>query len=210
MMLPIIMITLCLFGGIGYFFYAKFMASKKTQVNTAQDFVNIVDIKDHFLYTKDDYVMSYFKIQPISIELLSEREKESLCNMLTAELSSLNEPFKFIAISRPVDISALISEYTELLHNSTDQIQKTLLRKEIYEMNDYALSGEVVERQFYIALWQKYYDGVEEDLVKRAKDFIRRFESCGVPCTLLKEGDIVGLCSLVNNAVYEKSEVELS
>ena len=209
-MLPVIMIALCLFGGIGYFFYAKFMVSNKTQVNTAQDFVNIVDIKDHFLYTKDNYVMSYFKIQPISIELLSEREKESLCNMLTAELSSLNEPFKFIAISRPVDISSLISEYTELLHNSTDQIQKTLLRKEIYEMNDYALSGEVVERQFYIVLWQKYYDGVEEDLIKRVKDFIRRFESCGVPCTLLKEGAIVGLCSLVNNSVYEKSEVEIS
>lgn len=182
-MLSIIMIALCLFGGIGYFVYAKLVVSNKTLINTAQDFVNIVDIKDHFLYTKDEYVMSYFKIQPISIELLSEREKESLCNMLTAELSSLNEPFKYIAISRPVDISALISEYTALLHNSTDQIQKTLLRKEIYEMNDYALSGEVVERQFYIVLWQKYYDGVEEDLIKRAKDFIRRFESCGVPCT---------------------------
>jgi hypothetical protein len=210
MMLPIIMIALCLFGGIGYFFYAKFVMSNKTQVNTAQDFVNIVDIKDHFLYTKDDCVMSYFKIQPLSIELLSEREKESLCNMLTAELSSLNEPFKFIAISRPVDISALITEYTDILHNSNDQIQKALLRKEILEMNDYALSGEVVERQFYIVLWQKYCDGVEEDLIKRAKDFIRRFESCGVPCTLLKEGDIVGLCSLVNNSIYEKSEVAVS
>lgn len=208
MMLPMIMIALCLFGGIGTFFFMKFMVSHKKQINTAQDFVNIVDIKDHCLYTKDDHVMSYFKIQPISIELLSEREKETLCNMLTAELSSLNEPFKFIAISRPVDISALISEYTDLLHHSSDQIQKALLRKEIYEMNDYALSGEVVERQFYIVLWQTYCDGVEDDLLKKTKDFIRRFESCGVTCTLLQEEDIVGLCSLINNAVYEKSEVE--
>lgn len=203
MIMPIIMITLCLLGGVGYFFYSKLNVTTEQEVNSAQDFVNIVDIKDNFLYTKDSYIMSYFKIQPISIELLSETEKENLCNTLTAELSSVNEPFKFIAISRPVDISGLLEEYTQLLHNSHNHIQKELLRKEIYEMNDYALSGEVVERQFYIVLWQKYHEDVESELLKKTKEFIKRFESCGIDCTLLKEGEIVGLCSLVNNSIYE-------
>jgi type IV secretory pathway VirB4 component len=202
------MIALCLLGGVGYFFYTKLNVTTKQEENAAQDFVNIIDIKDNFLYTKDGYIMSYFKIQPISIELLSEREKENLCNMLTAELSSINEPFKFIAISRPVDISGLLEEYTELLHNSNDHIQKELLRKEIYEMNDYVLSGEVVERQFYIVLWQKYHEDVESNLLKKTKEFIKRFDSCGINCTLLNEGEIVGLCSLVNNSIYESSGEE--
>ncbi|WDV44057.1 hypothetical protein PV797_11005 [Clostridiaceae bacterium M8S5] len=206
MIMPIVMIALCLVSGIGYFIYTKLSVKTKKEENTAQDFINIIDIKDNFLYTKDGYIMSYFKIQPISIELLSEREKENLCNMLTAELSSIEELFKFLAISRPVDISKLLEEYTELLHNSTDQIQKTLLRKEIFEVNDYALSGDVVERQFYIVLWQKCNEGAESHLLKRTKEFMKRFDSCGINCTLLKEGEILGLCSLVNNSVYENGE----
>jgi len=114
MIMPITMIALCLLGGVGYFLFSKINFNTKQEENTAQDFINIVDIKDNFLYTRDGYIMSYFRIQPISIELLSEREKESLCNMLTAELSSINEPFKFIAISRPVNISGLLEEYTQI------------------------------------------------------------------------------------------------
>ncbi len=204
MILPIVMITLCLIGGIGYFLYTKLTFSNRDVENTAQDFVNIIDIKGNFLYTRDGYIMSYFRIHPISIELLSEREKEALCNSLTAELSSINEPFKFLAISRPVDISGLLEEYTDILHNTKDQIQKTLLRKEIFEMNDYALSGTVVERQFLIMLWQKYHEGIEEDLFKKIKEFMRRFDTCGVRCTLLEKGEIVSLCNLVNNSVYER------
>lgn len=208
MILPIVMIALCLIGGIGYFLYTKLSNSNRNKENTAQDFINIVDIKDNFLYTRDGYITSYFRIQPISIELLSAKEKENLCNMLTAELSSINEPFKFLAVSRPVDISGLLEEYTELLHNSKDHIQKELLRKEVYEMNDYALSGEVVERQFYIMLWQKHSEGIENDLLKRTMDFMRCFDSCGINCTLLEEGEIVGLCSLVNNSIYETNGEE--
>ena len=208
MIMPITMIALCLLGGVVYFLFSKINFNTKQEENTAQDFINIVDIKDNFLYTRDGYIMSYFRIQPISIELLSEREKESLCNMLTAELSSINEPFKFIAISRPVNISGLLEEYTQILHNSKDHIQKELLRKEIYEMNDYALSGEVVERQFYILLWQKYKEGVESELLKKTKEFIRCFDSCGINCILLAEGEIVGLCSLANNSIYDSNGEE--
>lgn len=204
MILPIIMITLCLISGIGYIIYTKLTFLSRKQENTAQDFVNIIDVKDNILYTKDGYIISYFRIHPISIELLSDREKETLCDSLTAELSSIDNPFKFLAISRPVDISGLIEDYTQLLHNSKDQIQKTLLRKEIFEMNDYALSGEVVERQFFIMLWQKYNEESNNGLLKRTKDFMRRFENCSIKCTMLDEGEIVGLCSLVNNSLYEQ------
>lgn len=208
MIMPLIMIALCFLGSVGYFIFCKINNVNKKHENTAQDFVNIVDIKDGFLYTKDDFIMSYFRIQPISIELLSEREKESLCNTLTAELASINIPFKFLAISRPVDISGLLEEYTEILHNTKDHIQKALLRKEIYEMNDYALSGEVVERQFYIVLWQRYHEDVENDLLKITKEFMKRFESAGIRCELLRDGEIVGLCNLVNNSINESNGEE--
>lgn len=200
------MIALCLLGGVGYFILSKRNNKEKEEKDTAQDFVNVADIKNNVLYTRDGNIMSYFKIQAISIELLSDIEKENLCNMLTAELSSIDRPFKFLAISRPVDISSLLDEYTEILHNTNDHIQKELLRKEIYEMNDYALSGDVVERQFYIQLWQRYYEGAESDLIKNTWEFIKRFENVSIKCELLSDGDIISLCNLVNNGDYENME----
>lgn len=36
-------------------------------------------------------------------------------------------------------------------------------------MGGFALSGEVVERQFYIKIWDRVADGVERDLLQKLK-----------------------------------------
>lgn len=203
MMMPIIMIILCLLLGVGSFIYKNAYGGQQVEENTAQDFVNVIDIKDNFLYTLDGYIMTYIRIHPISIELLSDKEKESLCNNLTAELSGINRPFKFLAVSRPVDISLLLEEYTNLISGTENHIQKALLRNEIYQINEFALSGDVVERQFHIILWEKFSEGIEHDLLKHTQELIKSFESTGIKCDILESHEIVRLCNLINNPSYE-------
>lgn len=169
---------------------------------TAQDFVNVKDIKDKFLYTRDEKVISYIKINPIDINLLSKREKQSLARTLTAELTSERRTFKFIAVSRPVDISPLLTEYQNIISNTTNQKQKELLRHEMYSISNFALSGEVVERQFYIMLWEDYEEGIERDILKRAMEFASKLESSGIKSNILTENKIVRLCNLINNPAY--------
>lgn len=208
---PIIVIIICLIGGGATLVYLK-VGKKKTketidkEQKTANDFVNVKDIKDRFLYTRDGQIIMYVKINPISIDLLSEREKKQLCKTLTAELSSEQKPFKFLAVSRPVDISPLINEYTQIISSTSDQKQKDLLRNEMLVMSNYALSGDVVERQFYIMLWEKYEDGIERDMTRRCYEFVSKFESGNIRCKILKEQDIVRLCNLVNNPAYANVE----
>lgn len=208
---PIIVIIICLIGGGATLFYLK-AGKKKTketidkEQKTANDFVNVKDIKDRFLYTRDGQIVMYIKINPISIDLLSEREKKQLCKTLTAELSSEQKPFKFLAVSRPVDISPLINEYTQIILSTSDQKQKDLLRNEMLVMSNYALSGDVVERQFYIMLWEKYEEGIERDMTRRCYEFVSKFESGNIRCEILKEQDIVRLCNLVNNPAYANIE----
>ena len=208
--IPIIMIIACLTGGGVLIFIKKSKRKSEEALNkeqqTANDFINVKDIKDRFLYTRDGQIIMYIKINPISIDLFSEREKKQLNKILTAELSSEQKPFKFFAISRPVDISPLINEYTQIIASTTDQKQKDLLRNEMLVMSSYALSGDVVERQFYIMLWEKYEEGVERDLSKRCYEFISKFESGSIHCEILKEQDIVRLCNLVNNPAYSNIE----
>jgi len=198
----LIIIALALSGGYYYLINKKSSASNIDEAlakKTAQDFVNIKDIRDKYAYTKDGMVYMYIKIHPIDVDLISSREQVNLERQLTAELSSDSDTIKLICVSRPIDIAPLINEYNEILINSSNNIQKTLLKHEMLNMNDYAMSGEVVERQFYLHLWHKYEDGAESNLNKKAYDIISKFSSCQTKCEILLEQDIYRLFNLFNN-----------
>ena len=170
-------------------------------VQTAQQFINVKDIRDKFLYTRDGWVFVYLRLHAISIDLYSKSEKNILIKTLTAELSDLQYPFKFMALSRPVDISPLIVEMSEQLKEAEGK-RKEILRQEILQMGGFALSGEIVERQFYLALWEKQEEGMERDLFKRAALLSEKFAVGNVACEVLGEKEIVRLVNLVHNPAY--------
>lgn len=209
--LPIIFIAITALGGIAFLVYTKI--SKKTskalvskEQQTANEFINVKDIRGKYLYTRDEKIMMYIKLSPIAIDLLSDREKRSLTRQLTAELSAEQKPFKFLAVSRPVDISPLISDYSQLMAASSNQKQKELLRNEMFVMSNYALSGDVIERQFYIMIWEHYEEGIEREISKRCYELSTKFEGSGISCEILNQQDIVRLCNLVNNPAYSHIE----
>ena len=211
MLLPIIMIYVCALLGGGAFLFLKLSDKKRASRNrdrdeaariTANEFVNVKDIRGKFLYTRDGLALCYLKILPISIDLFSKNEKRQIVRQLTANMSSVQYPFQLLAVSRPVDISPLLSELSQTLTASSDIKQKELLKQEIVEMGTFALSGEVVERQFYIKLWDRAAEGAERDLLTRLKYLSGYFEDCGIQTEALEQQDIVRLCNLVNNPSY--------
>ena len=142
------------------------------------------------------------RIHAISIDLYSTSEKNTLIRTLTAELSDIQRPFKFLAVSRPVDISPVIQEMTELLPEAGEK-QKELLKQEIVQMSGYALSGDIVERQFYLMIWEKQAEGCEADLQKTAALLCEKFSAGGVLCDILPEkGVLYGFLNLVHNPAY--------
>lgn len=90
-------------------------------MQTAQQFINVKDIRDKYLYTRGGMVFIYLRIHAISIDLYSKSEKNVLIKTLTAELSDIQYQFKFMALSRPVDISPLITEMSEMLKEAEDK-----------------------------------------------------------------------------------------
>ena len=218
LLFPIIMLIVTLVGG-GILLLVVKNTKPKARTNeesqslkTAQDFINVKNINGKFLYTKDGTTIVFVRIQGVSIDLYSKSEKNSLIRQLTTELSEINYPFKFMAVSRPVDISPLIHEMTGELRNADDK-RKELLRHEIYQMSSFALSGEIVERQFYISLWDKTDHDNDKDLLKRANLLTEKFTSNGVGADVIDEKEIVRLLNLVNNPSYthlEDTEVTAS
>lgn len=216
LLFPIIMLTVTMAGGGIMLLFLK-SGKKHVQTEganvaarTAQQFINVADIRDKCLYTCDGMIFIYLRIHAVSIDLYSNAEKSTLIRTLTAELSDIQYPFKFMAMSRPVDISPLIGEMSHMLKEAEDK-RKELLRQEILHMGSFALSGEIVERQFYIALWEHVgeTDAVNEtgrELQKRAALLCEKFAAGGIMCDILGEKEIVRLLNLVNNPAYIQTE----
>ncbi len=211
MILPIIMICVCILLGGGVLLYTKLAAKKKAEtkssaadaaVRSANEFDNVKDIRGKFLYTRDGQTMAYMKILPISIDLFSKNEKKQIVRQLTANMSSVQYPFQLLAVSHPVDISPILSELSETLTGTADIKQKELLKQEILEMSGFALSGEVVERQFFIKIWDRAHDGAERDLLQKLKYLEGYFNDVGIRTEILEQQDIVRLCNLINNPAY--------
>lgn len=169
---------------------------------SAQDFLNVLDIKNDVLYTVDGYMIAYMLIHPFNKDLLSERELIRMTDTLTGELSQEKRPWKFLALSKPVDVAPILSENQELLAGSSDAVQKNLLRHENAFMAELATSGDISERQFYMMGWERQETAEASDVKKRMLDMANHFDSVGVRAELLKKPDIIKLLNLVHNPEY--------
>mgnify|MGYP000844621419 CR=1 FL=1 len=182
---------------------------KDISMETVQEFVNVKDIRKNFLYTSDNKIFSYIRIHPIDVNLLSKREQRSKTRILTKEISVLQRDFKFLAVSKPTDISSIIDEYQEILVTSIDQKQKEILRKEMLALSDFATTGEAMERLFYIVLWDDYEEGMESEIMKVANDFISAYSSINIKSEVINEKEIYQLCNMINNPGYINEDIEV-
>ncbi|SFR77869.1 hypothetical protein [Anaeromicropila populeti] len=211
LIMPITAILLCLAAmAVMYFIQHKkknkSAEPKNIASESAQDFVNIREIRDIFLYTKDDYLLTYVKVQPISFDLLTEEEQKQLARRITDEFSQMRLPFKFLAVSRPIDIGPIVNTYYELMSDSNDQVQKELLRNAMKIVSNFSLSGEVVQREFYYMLWERKAEDTEKELKKATGEFLEHMESAGLKGEILKANEIIKLCNLVNNPAFASIE----
>jgi len=204
MIVPIIIVVLCII------FLFILMGSGKKQAGakeegtlvSAQDFINMRDIVGHVLYTKDDYCMSYIRLQPPMSSLWSRRDKRMRTNTLTAEASKNQKPWKLTAVSRPMDITQLVNQYQQLRDETENPVRKKILKQEMSNLQSKVGGGEAVERQFYIQIWAPNKEHVEEELLERARQVAAVYESIGVVCQVLKKPDIIRFCNLVHNPAY--------
>lgn len=180
----------------------------------AQDFVNTLDIDNEgLLYTADGHIITYIRVHSISLDLLSLNEKRALSKRITEELSGFDGGWKFLAISRPVDIQPLISEFSEMMSDTSNVIRRKLLRNAMRQMNSYAITGEVMERQFYFCLWEEVKNKNAIELLKKAKrDMIQKLITAGVKADELNKQNSIRLINLINNpsvTAFEDSVIEL-
>lgn len=184
---------------------------KNSKTLTAMQDINILDIKNNLIYTRDNLVIAILKINSLNMQLFSKKELVNKVKDITTELSTETKEFKLTSIARPVDVSTLIDYLRNILNNSTDSIQKRLLRENIRETLNLSLVGDAVERQNLFIIAEELTDTAEKDILKRAREIMQKFDNCGMKLEILNDQNLIQICNSftnINIATKEDSDYQ--
>lgn len=136
-----------------------FQRNKNTQ--SLNEFLNIKNIKENYLYTLDEQVISFVKVNPMNIELLSDKELETKMDSSSIEFSNEQYPYKIIVVPRAVDISDYIREQEELRNKLTDDICIEIINNRIISTTEMIENKNIIENEFYIMIYDSNKDNIE-------------------------------------------------
>lgn len=180
---------------------------KNNIVSSAEQEINILDIKNNLIYTRDNLVIAILKINSLNMQLFSKKELINKIKDITSELSTETKEFKMTSIARPVDVGSLIEFLRTILNNSTDSIQKRLLRENIRETFNLTLIGDAVERQNLLIISEVLSDNSEQEIQKRAREIVQKFDNCGMKLEILNDQYLIQVCnSFTNMSVATKED----
>lgn len=181
-----------------------FQKNKNTQ--SLNEFLNIKDIKGNYLYTLDEQVISFIKVNPMNIELLSDKELESKMDFASIEFSNEQFPYKIIVIPRAVDISDYIREQEELRNKLTNDVCIEIINNRIISTIEMIENKNIIENEFYIMIFDANKDNIEIELNKRANNWISRLKNCGLKSEILEERDIILLVKSFTIPEFARTE----
>ena len=175
-------------------------------IQTINEFLNIKDIKKNYLYTLDEQVILFIKVNPINIELLSDEELEQKMDMDAIEFSTEQYPYKILVIPRAVDISEHIREQEELKNKIQDDICIKIINNRIIATSELVENKNIIENEFYIMLFDKAKENIENELYKRANNWMSRLKNTGLSSKVLEEREIILLIKSFTIPEFARTE----
>ena len=155
------------------------------------EFLNIKNIDENFLYTLDNKVITFIKVYPINTELFSEEELENKMDSMSVEFSNEQYPYSIFVVPRKVDISDYIKEQEELKKNIQDEISIKIVEKRIVATHEMVADRNIIENEFYLYIWEDDSENVKEKILKRANNWRKRFKDCGFETEVLEKTQII-------------------
>lgn len=172
------------------------------------DELNILDIENDIFYSLDNKASIYIKVEPIPFEYLSNSEKSIVVKRLTRELAGEREPIKIITMSLPIS-TLEVDKYLENKRNSAkNSFKRSLLLKQIEDINRLSYKGEMIEKQIIVQLFQNNVDNVEEKLEKRAKEFVIKLQNAGITSHILNKKEILQLFNSFINMKLKEEHID--
>lgn len=178
----------------------------KNKSKSLNEFLNIKNIDENFLYTLDNKVITFIKVYPINTELFSEEELENKMDSMSVEFSNEQYAYSIFVIPRKVDISEYVKEQEELKKNIQDEISIKIVEKRIIATHELVADKNIIENEFYLYIWEEDSDNVKERILKRANNWRKRFKDCGFETEILEKTQIILLAKSFTIPEFARKE----
>lgn len=178
------------------------MKKKKAEIPDTAQYINVVDILDDAIITRDDMAISVYELSPVNADLLTANEQIEFVSNLTGCLAAIRVPYKILAVPRPFDIQPYLDRLTEQRRTADDEISKQIIYDEISELVNMVSSGNVVEKFFYLVVWES----TGEDYLKSRSEVARCWEDGHISAELLTKPKLMQLINLLFNPSVELSD----
>lgn len=186
--------------------------NKKKKI-TANEFTNVRDIRDIFLYTKNGYILCYLHVYPYNIDLLSTEERKAKTTMLSRSFDSDRKDFAYFSFPREIDLEV----YKKDIKTKFDQClndfgRKHILNEMVLQAAELETNGENYEHQHYIKLWKLLGSDAkdaERDLRMRINEFADRYRMVGIRTEILQAAEIIKMCNLFGNGQQAPYDVPM-
>ena len=181
--------------------------NKKAESNSpalriANEIINVMDIDDKFLYTRDGYIISFLKIGNINMELMGEDELKNMTMKLALSFEGDKEDFDYFTLPSQVNLDTN-KEYLRKKHQEIEDVgRRKGLDLMLQEMTRLSTSGENYEHQHYIKIWRKIGSNIKDtqnEQYIRLMEFRDRYVMAGIPCEVMKDREIIKMCNVFGN-----------
>ncbi len=164
----------------------------KNNILSCDEELNILDIDDDIFYSLDNKASIYIKIEPISFEYLSNSEKSVVVKRLSKELAGERDIIKIITMSLPISTLEVDRYLEQKRKENNNSFKRSMLLKQINDINKLSYKGEMIEKQVVIQLFQNDTDNISK-LKDRAKEFVIKLQNAGISSYILNKREIIQL-----------------
>lgn len=178
---------------------------------STRNFTGVADIRGQFLYREDGYILTFLRIYPFNLELLSKEARKGKTDSLSATFKDDRKDFEYLSLPREIDLDKYKIHLKERYQEELNIGKRRLLNMIMGQCAGLIMNGQNYEHQHFIRIRQlgtlKDKKNVEESLAMRIKEFEIRYRNVGIDCEVLQEAEIVKLCNLYGNSVHASTEI---
>lgn len=187
------------------------MDTLENNIQTSNLLVDVKDIKNDCLYTKSGYLIKFLKFEPFNINLMSDKELETIVEAIAAGFRGNNLHFELMAYSREINMDTYKADIAEkILEEISDAERKVVLEIMKEEAIELSSSGDNFEQEFVLKIWKKAGKDPARtifDLQQQIKEIKDCFSEGKMKTDLMTDVEITKLCNLFSNnsqAQYEE------
>lgn len=173
---------------------------------TCNEELNILDIDDNIFYSLDGYISLYIKVNPIPFDYLNKGEKQRIIKRLISELSGERDIIKIIVMSLPVSTKEINNFLDSIRNKTNNSFKRRKLLEQIQEIEQISYSGEMLEKQIFIQLFQKQGNNGIEVLQKRGKEFVLKLQNSGLSSYILDKHEMLQFFNSFLNMKFRKEQ----